>query len=189
VLSRLSFIAAVERGPWGRGAVPAHQCDVARTRGVLGAYQASIPLLGPLCIPQRAPSPRGVGAVAFNTVVWPCWCWSSASSYNPGAPTIHPTSSCSSAWRWVLSRSSFVAAMEGGLWVVESFLRVSVTWRTHRGCWVLTGRVSPFWGLSASLSALLARVDSLTSRLNREEGVLMAVGVHCAFFIIAGCHQ
>jgi hypothetical protein len=31
---------------------------------------------------------------------------SSLSSYGPGAPTIHPTSSCSSAWGWVLCRSS-----------------------------------------------------------------------------------
>jgi hypothetical protein len=27
-------------------------------------------------------------------------------SYGPGAPAIHPTSSCSSAWGWVLCRSS-----------------------------------------------------------------------------------
>jgi hypothetical protein len=67
--------------------------------------------------------------------------------------------------------------------------RVSVTWRAYGGCWVLTGQEFPFWGLSASLCALLAHVDSLTSRLNGEEGVLVAVGVRCAFFVVAGHHQ
>jgi hypothetical protein len=67
--------------------------------------------------------------------------------------------------------------------------RVSVTWRAYGGCWVLTGQVSPFWGLSVSLCTLLAHVDSLTSCLNGEEGVLVAVGVRCVFFIVAGHHQ
>ena len=49
---------------------------------------------------------------------------------------------------------------------------LAVTWRAYGGCWVLTGRVSPFWGLPASLCVLLARVNSLTSRLNGEEGGL-----------------
>jgi hypothetical protein len=133
---------------------------------------------------------HGGGAVVFNVIVWLCWCLSSASSYDPGAPTIHPMSSCSSAWRWVLCCLSFVTAMEGGLCgVVESFLHVSVMWHAHGGYWMLTGQVSPFWGLSASLSALLAHVGSLTSCLNRKERVLAAMGMHCAFFIIAGRHQ
>jgi hypothetical protein len=38
---------------------------------------------------------------------------------------------------------------------------VSVTWCAYRGCWVLTGRVSPFWDLLASLCTLLPRVNSL----------------------------
>jgi hypothetical protein len=43
---------------WGCGAIPARQCDVAHTRGLLGAYWASIPLLGSLSIPQCPPSLR-----------------------------------------------------------------------------------------------------------------------------------
>ena len=69
------------------------------------------------------------------------------------------------------------------------FVRVSVTWRAYGGCWVLTGRVSPFWGLPASLCAFLARVDSLTSHLNGEEGDWVAVRVRCAFFVVARRHQ
>jgi hypothetical protein len=75
-----------------------------------------------VCSPHNPPYEQllvgvGVGAMAFGVVVWPCWCWSSVSlSYNSGAPAIHPTSSCSSAWRWVLCRPSFVAAVEGAVW-------------------------------------------------------------------------
>jgi hypothetical protein len=173
----------------------------------------------------------------FPPIVWPCWCWSLvSSSYDSGAPTIHPMSSCSSAWQWVLHHPSFIAAMEGAMWGPEAVPcccgalvlvphchrcplsstrptqpasrclqwlewvvgrrchvggveRISVTWRAYGGCWVLTGWVSPFWGLSASLCALLAHVDSLTSYLNGEEGVLVAMGVRCAFFVVAGRHQ
>jgi hypothetical protein len=174
----------------------------------------------------------------FPPVIWPCWCWSSASlSYNSGAPAIHPTSSCSSAWRWVLHCPSFLQLWRGPCGDLELFLvvvgplclflivigarchplalpnlqagacsggngwwvgtvtlgggveHVSVTWHAYGGCWVLTRWVSPFWGLSVSLCALLAHVDSLTSHLNGEEEVLVAMGVHCAFFIIAGHHQ
>jgi hypothetical protein len=66
---------------------------------------------------------------------------------------------------------------------------VSVTWCAYGAAGVLTGRVSPLWDLSVSLCALLACVNSLTSRLNREEGVLVALGVRCAFFVVAGHHQ
>ena len=36
---------------------------------------------------------------------------------------------------------------------------------------MLTGQVSPFWGLPASLCALLTRVDSLTSRGTGRRGL------------------
>jgi hypothetical protein len=76
----------------------------------------------------------GGGAVVFNVIVWPCWCWGSVSSYDPGAPTIHPMSSCLSAWQWVLCCLLSVAAVEGGPYgVVELFLHVSVTWCAHGG--------------------------------------------------------
>ena len=35
-----------------------------------------------------------------------------------------------------------------------------MTWRVDRARWVLTWGVSPFWGLPASLSVLLARIDT-----------------------------
>jgi hypothetical protein len=70
-----------------------------------------------------------------------------------------------------------VVGMGGGL-ALSCWGGVSVTWHAYGGCWMLTWWVSPFWGLSVSLCALLAHVDSLTSRLNGEEGVLVAVGVH-----------
>jgi hypothetical protein len=56
------------------------------------------------------------------------------------------------------------------------------------GCWVLT---SHFWHPLVSPYTLLASVDSLTSRLNREEGDWVAVGMGmcCAFFIIVGHYQ
>jgi hypothetical protein len=48
----------------------------------------------------------GVGAAVLGVVIWPCWWWChsalSSLSYGPGAPVIHPTSSGSSAWLWVL---------------------------------------------------------------------------------------
>ena len=65
--------------------------------------------------------------------------------------------------------------------------RVSVMWHAYEDCCVLTGWVSPFWGLLASLCAFLARLDSLTSRVNGEEGVWVSVGVRCMFFV-AGSH-
>jgi len=37
---------------------------------------------------------------------------------------------------------------------------VIVTWHVYRGCWVLTGWVTPFWGLLASLSMLLRLIDT-----------------------------
>jgi hypothetical protein len=81
----------------------------------------------------------GVGAMTFNVIIWPCWCWSSASSYNPGAPTIHPMSSCSLAWQWVPCCPLFITAMKGGpCGIVELFLCISMMWCAYRGCWVLT---------------------------------------------------
>jgi len=62
---------------------------------------------------------------------------------------------------------------------------VSVMWCTYKDCCVLTGWVSPFWGLPASLCTFLACLDSLTSRLNREEGVWVSMVVHC-MFVMAG---
>jgi hypothetical protein len=56
--------------------------------------------------------------------------------------------------------------------VWAGFGRVSVTWRAYGGCYVLTGQVAPFWGLPASLCALLACVNNLTSRLNGGGGGL-----------------
>jgi hypothetical protein len=68
---------------------------------------------------------------------------------------------------WVLYHPSFIAAVKGGpCGIMEPFLHISVTWRTHGGYWVLTGQVSPFWGLLASLGTLLAHVDSLTSTVD-----------------------
>ena len=52
----------------------------------------------------------------LGVIVWPCWWWwchwwcrlaFSSSSYGPGAPAIHPTSSGSSAWLRVLCRPLF----------------------------------------------------------------------------------
>jgi hypothetical protein len=48
------------------------------------------------CCPQSFVVPRSF------VVCRPLGHSSSSSSYGPGAPTIHPTSSCSSAWGWVL---------------------------------------------------------------------------------------
>jgi hypothetical protein len=45
----------------------------------------------------------------------------------------------------------------------------------YGGLGVRTWRVSPSRGLPVPLCALLARVESLTSRLNGEEGVCMAM--------------
>jgi hypothetical protein len=70
--------------------------------------------------------------------------------------------------------------------VSAGFGCVSVTWRAYGGCYVLTRRVAPFWGLPASLCALLACVNNLTSRLNREEGDWLAACVRSAFFVVAG---
>jgi hypothetical protein len=61
-------------------------------------------------------------------------------------------------------------------YVWRGFERISVTWRAYGGCWVLTWQVSPFWGLPVSPCTLLASVDSLTSRLNGEEGVGWGLG-------------
>jgi hypothetical protein len=78
---------------WGCGAVPACQCDVAHTRGLLGAYQASIPILGSLGIPQRPPGLRqqphipfeqgggGFGGCGCVLCVLRC-CWSSPVEYS-----------------------------------------------------------------------------------------------------------
>ena len=60
---------------------------------------------------------------------------------------------------------------------------VSVMWRAYEDCCVLTGRVSPFCGLPASLCVFLACLDSLTSHVNGEEGVWVSMGVHCVFFV------
>jgi hypothetical protein len=46
-----------------------------------------------------------------------------------------------------------------------------VTQRIYGASWGLTWWVSPSWGLPASLSALLTLNDTLTSRLDREEGI------------------
>jgi hypothetical protein len=50
-------------------------------------------------------------------------------------------------------------------------LSASVMWCTYGGCSVLTRWVSPFWGLPASLCALLTRVDSLTSHRMGRRGL------------------
>jgi len=193
-------------------------------------------------------------------VVWPCWWWwcrrwccsaLSSSSYGPGAPAIHPTSSGSSVWLRVLCRPLFVRrqvlvppasfhpsstpravahgagggwclalSLGGPLWgpgavprrrrCLPSFthptqpasrclqrwewvvgrrchgilfgggLSASVTCRAYGGCGVLTGQVSPFWGLPASLCALLTRVDSLTSRGTGRRGL----GGHARFAVV-----
>jgi hypothetical protein len=122
-----------------------------------------------------------VGTWSHSSLLWgPCAC----SSLSSVPAIIHlPYPTCKQVLAVVGMGGGSVPSCWGG---VEC---VSVTWHAYRGCWVLTGRVSPFWGLSASLCTLLAHVNSLTSCLNREEGVLVAVGVHCAFFVIAGHHQ
>jgi hypothetical protein len=66
--------------------------------------------------------------------------------------------------------------------------RISVMWRTYGIGWVLTERVSPSWGLPASLCTLLPCVESLTSRLNGEEGAWVVVGMRRVVFVIAGSH-
>ena len=70
--------------------------------------------------------------------------------------------------------------------VSAGFGHVSVTWRAYGGCYVLTRWVAPFWGLPASLCALLACVNNLASRLNGEEGDWLAACVHSTFFVVAG---
>jgi len=152
-----------------------------------------------VCSPHNQPYEQlligvGVGAVALGVVVWPWWWWWWL-SYGPGAPAIHPTSSCSSAlcwcqcWHW---RCRWVVVV--GPWVLVppchrrchgilfgGVEHISVMWRMYEDCCVLTGRVSPFWGLPASLCAFLAHLDSLTSCLNREEGVWVSVGCVACF--------
>jgi hypothetical protein len=80
-----------------------------------------------------------------------------------------------------------VLAAVGSAFSVSGGLSTLVTWRTYGVRWVLTERVSPSWGLPASLRALLACVDGLTSHLNGK-GDWVVVGVRCAFFVVAGCH-
>jgi hypothetical protein len=70
----------------------------------------------------------------------------------------------SQQWEWVVGRlcrlySAFSRAR-----------RVSVTWRVYRGSWVLTWWVSSSTGLPAPLCHLLAVIEGLASRLDREEG-------------------
>ena len=48
---------------------------------------------------------------------------------------------------------------------------VNMTWHVEGAHWVLTWGVSLFWVLPASLSTLLAHIDTLTSHLDGEEGV------------------
>jgi hypothetical protein len=49
-----------------------------------------------------------------------------------------------------------------------------VTWRVYGCVWVLTWQVPCFTGLPAPLCNLLAHLESLTSRLNGDEGVSAA---------------
>jgi hypothetical protein len=112
---------------------------------------------------------------------WVLWCLFlvvvSARRYSFTLPNLQ-AGACSSGHGWW---SAF--SVHGG------FVRISVTWRVYGGCWVLTGQVSPFWGLPASLCVVLACVDSLTSHLNGEEGDWVAMCVCCAFFVVAHRHQ
>jgi hypothetical protein len=107
---------------------------------------------------------------------WVLWCLFlvviSARRYSFTLPNLQ-AGACSGGHGWW---SAF--SIHGG------FVCVSVTWHAYGGCWVLTGQVSPFWGLLASLCAVLACVDSLTSHLNGEEGDWVAVHVRFSWLPI-----
>jgi hypothetical protein len=76
---------------------PPHEQLLVRLGWVVHRRLSSI-----VVVPGRLSFPRRLSFVVPSVVL------SSLSllSYGPGAPAIHPTSSCSSAWGWVLCRSS-----------------------------------------------------------------------------------
>ena len=108
-------------------------------------------------------------------------CHGEAHASSSSVPTIihSPYPTCKQVLAVVGTGGGLVFSVSGGL-------STSLTWHAYGVHWVLTKWVSPSWGLPASLCALLACVDSLTSHLNGEGG-WGVVGMHCMFFVVAGC--
>ena len=111
----------------------------------------------------------GVGATVLSIVIWPYswwWCHSAlSSSYGPGAPAIHPTSSSLLAWQPVLHRPLLVVAR---CWCSR------IQWPWH------SPLLSRCHGCGSSSSISLLSPASSTRHPPHEQllmGLLAAVGI------------
>jgi hypothetical protein len=137
-------------------------------------------LLAPPCSPCHCsllPPHKQLLTAGFRVLLWPWWVltWLLSSSSFAGhrccppfsthchCPHLRSTQDPSHKQLLIgldMGGVSFIIVVHGWgcgaiLVAVGPWCSVSVTWLTYGGCWMLTGRVSPFWGLLASLCTLL----------------------------------